>query len=268
MKCKKLIAAMLTAAAAVGCFCVTAGATVSKTGNLITDGGFDATETSYATTAMDWHFETSNIWHCSGLSNSIVTEDDNTYVSVTGNGVGQRVAVETGKTYILSAKVKSTGSTELWILDGNQAWPANSAYAVARTAISQSDDWQTVTVEYTNNTYSTLVAYLWSDSGVTTCIDDVKLVEVDSAENFDYTADEELEYDDATGFTYTFKPAGDVNKLTWYLKKDSGSYKETETVELPTIMGNGSSTIQVGLVVYHLPEGVTGESLSAGVSIE
>ncbi|MGN0182115.1 MAG: hypothetical protein ACI4DP_06865, partial [Candidatus Ornithomonoglobus sp.] len=63
-----------------------------------------------------------------------------------------------------------------------------------------------------------------------------------------------------------FTPAGDVNNLTWYLKKDSGSYKETETVTLPEVSGDGS--IKVGLVVYNLPNGVTGDSLSAGVSIE
>ncbi|MGN0183129.1 MAG: carbohydrate binding domain-containing protein, partial [Candidatus Ornithomonoglobus sp.] len=209
MKCKKFIAAMLTAAAAVGCFCVTAGAAVSKTGNLITDGGF---ETTSSFTSLDWKFQTYDIWYSGG---SIAADGENHYAEVTNTGIGQNVAVEANKTYILSAKVKSTGSTALCIQNGDAAWPGNQpGETLASTDITASDDWQTITVEYTTTSAGHLFAYLWSPTGVTTCIDDVKLVEVDPAESFDYTADEELAYTDATGFTYTFTPAGAVNNLT------------------------------------------------------
>lgn len=90
--------------------------------------------------------------------------------------------------------------------------------------------------------------------------------EIKPAEKYEYTTDADLAESDAVGFTATFNASSQVNSLTWFLKKDGGSYKELGKGKLPTT--SGSVEVQVGLIVYDIPKGTSGSELSAGYTIE
>ena len=122
MKLKKIIASLTAAIMTLGACPITlfaedSGDKSETTQNLITDGGFDTT-TSF--NALDWTFKTYNTWYSGG---SIATEEGNKYATVTNTGIGQNVEVEDGKTYTLTAKVKSTGTTSLCIQKGDADYP-------------------------------------------------------------------------------------------------------------------------------------------------
>lgn len=88
--------------------------------------------------------------------------------------------------------------------------------------------------------------------------------EIIPAEKYNYTNDPTLAEADATGFVATINGLTDqsVNSLTWYLKKTGTEYKELANGSIPTVSGAG--TVKIGLIVYDLPEGVTGDDISAG----
>ncbi|MBQ9600080.1 MAG: glycosyl hydrolase 53 family protein [Clostridia bacterium] len=168
---KRIISAAVAAVtAAVSCGIVSAdgGAAV----NLIKNGDFDGVT---LTEIGDWKFKTYDKWISGG---SIVEDGGNHYASVNGTGIGQNVAVTQGTPYRLTAKVKTTGSVKLCLQNGDAEYPGDLSSATLASADVTNSDWDTVTVDF-NGSVSTnhLFVYVWSDSGVTTCIDDVSLEE-------------------------------------------------------------------------------------------
>ena len=170
MKKRIISAAVAAVTAAVSCGIVSAdgGAAV----NLIKNGDFDGVT---LTEIGDWKFKTYDKWISGG---SIVEDGGNHYASVNGTGIGQNVAVTQGTPYRLTAKVKTTGSVKLCLQNGDAEYPGDLSSATLASADVTNSDWDTVTVDF-NGSVSTnhLFVYVWSDSGVTTCIDDVSLEE-------------------------------------------------------------------------------------------
>ena len=139
--------------------------------NLLTNGDF---EQESDLTALDWNFKTYNIWYSDG---AIKEENGNHYASVTGSGIGQNIAIEADTSYTLTANVKSTGTTTLNIQNGDAQYPGTMPASTLASATVTGSEWHTVTLNYdADGLVGHLFIYLWSDTGVTTDIDDVKLV--------------------------------------------------------------------------------------------
>lgn len=87
-----------------------------------------------------------------------------------------------------------------------------------------------------------------------------------TAEKYVYTNNPEFGESDAVGFTATIGNLSgkSVNTLTWYIKKTD--YKELTSGTIPTISGEG--TVNIGFIVYDLPEGVTADNISAGYTFK
>ncbi len=149
-------------------------------GNLITDGGFDAT--SDITNGNWWeNAPETGSWQYSG-DNAVVIETDgntsNNYATIVADtGLGQNTKVELNTTYVLTAKVKG-GAATLSINNGSAQWCAGNNNRLQYTEITASEDWQTVTLEYNNESYAKLFVYLWVTDGNTVYIDDVSLTAV------------------------------------------------------------------------------------------
>ena len=160
-----------------------------NTVDLIKDGNFE----SVSFTALDWLFKTYDIWYSNG---EIKTDGDNKYASITDTGLGQNIAVEPNVTYTLTAKVKSTGTVNLAIQNGDAAWPGSQPAETLDTVEITGADWHTVTAKFTtdDSSPSHLFIYIWSPAGITTDIDDIsftKVVSDNPLENMDfpYTAE-------------------------------------------------------------------------------
>ncbi len=106
------------------------------------------------------------------------------------------------------------------------------------------------------------------DNLVTTISESDKPSEVAAADKYDFETDAELDYSDTIGFTASFVPKETtINSLTWYLSNDGGNhYTELTKGILPEITGDGTSEVNVGLIVYNLP--TSANELSAGYSVE
>lgn len=176
MKLKKVIASLTAAIMTFGACPITlfaedSGNKSETTQNLITDGSFDTT-TSF--NALDWIFKNYNTWYSGG---SIAIDEGNQYATVTNTGIGQNVEVEEGKTYTLTAKVKSTGTTSLCIQNGDANYPGTQPGNTLASVTVTGDEWHTVTLDYANETnIGHFFVYMWSGDGITTDIDDVTLV--------------------------------------------------------------------------------------------
>lgn len=97
--------------------------------------------------------------------------------------VGQRVTLEAGKVYRLSAYVKAdsaTGSPDIGFYNGTAAYPASAENAVAMEDVSATTEWQEVTVELECTTSQDYVICLmtWDDS-VNVYFDDVTISETE-----------------------------------------------------------------------------------------
>lgn len=167
---KKIISAVTAAAMTLSCGIYAAAD--SDTTNLITNGDFE--DVSFSAIG-DWTFKTYDVWYSGG---TVETDGSNHYASVTNTGIGQNVAVTQGTPYRLTARVKTTGTVSLCIQNGEAAYPGDLTNATLASKEFSNTDWQTVTVDYDGSVITShLFVYLWSESGVTTCIDDVSLVE-------------------------------------------------------------------------------------------
>jgi hypothetical protein len=145
--------------------------------HLITDGSFDTT-TEIANGNWWGTPPDIGVWQYSG-DNAVTVETDektsNKYVKmIAKTGLGQNVNIEANSDYVLTAKIKGSAAT-LNINNGTVAWPAkNGSSSLAYSDVAASEDWQTVTVEYSNESYEKLFVYLWVENG-TIEIDDVML---------------------------------------------------------------------------------------------
>ena len=165
MNLRKVIAGILSAAA-LSNFTVLA----AEDDNLLVNGDFE----NAVLIPLDWIFGTDGIWYSDG---AIRDENGNYYASVTGTGIGQKMEVEADTSYTLTARVRSTGTTLLNIQNGDSQFPGSIPASTLASVDVTGTDWHEVTLDYdTDSSMGHLFIYLWSDTGVTTDIDDVKLV--------------------------------------------------------------------------------------------
>lgn len=189
---KKLISGFIAAAMVFSCFAFSASAEKSKSAELMVDGDFENITFS---TDSSWKFPDVGVWHKYGTDCALTTENENTYASFSAaTGLGQRVAVTKGETYILTAKTKNTATNTLCIQNGTAAWPGTTPQnTLTSIEIPSSTEWTTISLEW-KATVSEVVIYVWGNAGL--CLDDVSFVR---KENFGtetefvgaYTGDEE-----------------------------------------------------------------------------
>lgn len=139
--------------------------------DIIKDGDFE----NASFLPLDWRFKTYDAWYC---DKGTAEENGNHYVSVSGSGVGKNVTVEPNTEYTLTARVRSTGAAKLYIQNGDATYPGTTDAVTTLASVDVTGtQWHTVELKYTTTDSSPthLFVYLWSDGGVTTDIDDVKL---------------------------------------------------------------------------------------------
>lgn len=140
--------------------------------NLVVNGDFETQD--YTFSALNWIFETCGKWYAEGVTLKS-DENDNHYAEVTSSGIGYNAEVEVGKTYLLTAKVKTTSNVSLCIQNGTASWPGNTpSNTLTSKSVEASEDWTEVSIEYTAGV-SRLFIYIWTGTDVTVCLDDVSL---------------------------------------------------------------------------------------------
>ena len=132
--------------------------------NLIADGSFD-TATDIPNGNWWGTSPDTGVWQYSGDNAVSIETDENTsnkYAKIVAStGFGQNANVETNSEYVLTARIKG-GAAGLNINDGSAQWCGkNGASALAHSDVAASEDWQTVTLEYNNESYAKLFVYLW-----------------------------------------------------------------------------------------------------------
>lgn len=172
MNCKKLISLVTALSVAISAFTILPSLAEAEDDALVKNGSFEDTD---LITTLDWKFSKSGTWYSGGTREE---QSGNHYISVNGSGLGQRVTLEADKIYKLTARVKSTGSTAYFgFNNGNTDYPGSN---IIENETISGEEWHDFAVYYdtSDGAVTNVLVYLWSDSGVTTCIDDVALEEV------------------------------------------------------------------------------------------
>lgn len=163
---KKIISGFIAVVMVFGCF--VSGA-LADSNDLIAGGDFENVTFS---TDKSWTFPGVGVWHKYGTDCTLITENENTYASFSNEaGLGQRVAVTKGETYILTAKTKNTATNTLCIQNGNEKYPGNIPNnTLTSIEIPSSTEWTTISLEW-EAAVSEVVIYVWGNAGL--CLDDV-----------------------------------------------------------------------------------------------
>ena len=138
--------------------------------------------------------------------------------------IGQRVRLEEGVTYTLSADIKAedTGLVTIGFYDGTQEWPASNSLKTQE--VSASGDWQNVTVTYECTRSGDYVICLLSWDGSVAYADNVELSEphgitsltADKDENgmIHFTAQYATEDPEATIYTALYGSDGTLRAVS------------------------------------------------------
>ena len=111
---------------------------------------------------------------------SIRVKNPDTYTKNTYRYLYQEIAVKTNTTYVYGMKTKGTG------LESNSAWFSVKGMALqGRTALENSDTWQSYEIEYTTGLTENQLNFTMSFEGIidTLYIDDIYLIEKGTQEN-------------------------------------------------------------------------------------
>lgn len=172
-------------------------------GKYLVDNSF---ESGAVSKENEWKFTNTGLWYgCGNASINTGTVHDGEYsVLINGGAVGQKVRLEAGKNYKLSAYVYPTvfyaGGVNLGFYDGAAAWPMSNAVKVNEIPIDWTNDW----VEYSvimecTETKDYVVGSFVSTSDV--YFDQFTLVETDEKEvahnkgiSVDYNTQSEVTY--------------------------------------------------------------------------
>lgn len=125
----------------------TGGADVPED-EILSDGSFESDFIG----SNDWTFAKTGGWYANadGIAERTTgTSTDGEYsVKLQNATIGQRVRLEEGVTYTLSADIKAetAGAVTIGFYDGTQEWPASNDLVTQDFSVS--GDWQNVTVEY------------------------------------------------------------------------------------------------------------------------
>ncbi len=148
--------------------------------NLLENAGFE----EELRTDGEWHFPSPGGWY--GEDGSSITAEQHyegaSSLLINEGTTGQRVSLEAGKTYMLSAFLKADASTDKPLMtfsDGANDWPGSSH--VAQTALNVTSGWQefTLELECTSSKDYVITFQNW-DSGINVYVDSVTLCEYDA----------------------------------------------------------------------------------------
>lgn len=175
---KREICALLSAVMLFGS--VAGALAADETNSLLVNGDFE----SALVGSDDWKFQNSGGWYYGSDPGAAEITDSQKHggsssLMVQKATVGQRVTLEAGKKYTLTAYVKAdsaTDSPDIGFYNGATEYPASAENAVAMKEVSATTDWQEVTVELECTTAQDYVICLmaWDDT-VNVYFDDVTL---------------------------------------------------------------------------------------------
>lgn len=154
--------------------------TEPETENLLVNGGFE----TELVTGGDWKFTDKGKWYAYNDANSGVSRDDtektegSSSAKLATGGIGQRVTLETGKTYAVRAKVKGSGKVNIGVYNGTAEWPVGGANLITSKAIDLTNDWTEQSLEITNTAAQDYIIYIDNFGVNGTCsIDEIVLSE-------------------------------------------------------------------------------------------
>ncbi|MCL2153043.1 MAG: glycosyl hydrolase 53 family protein [Oscillospiraceae bacterium] len=148
--------------------------------NLLVDPGFENNNR----TAINWSFPNAGTWYSSNAFNTTATyvRTGTRSVLVSNGGLGQRVALQAGRTYRLTAWVyyTATGGTayNFGFNDGATSYPGdNRVQTISHTRAAPIDTWKQLTVTFTPTVSKDYVIYVWCATNAASYFDDFELVE-------------------------------------------------------------------------------------------
>lgn len=177
---KNKIIGIITAAAiaVVSCGVMTIAA-AENTENLIVNGDFEA---ALLGSGNSWGFTQTGGWFVgtNGGTGEVSMDEYHGGVSslkVSDSTVGQRVTLQSGYKYTLTAYVKGTAgaSAKVNLDDGTNAYPDSDSGIIESKVITLTADWQPVTLQYTCTATQAYVICLESWDGSNVYFDDVTL---------------------------------------------------------------------------------------------
>lgn len=186
----------------------------------------------------DWHFENTGGWY--NESDAVAERNSDEYYSGSYSAklqnatFGQRVKLEAGSTYRLTAYVKADSETEspdIGFYDGTEEYPSSNP--VKTVDISASEQWKEVTVDFEcNSTQDYVICLMTWDDSVSVYFDDVKLCKIEVP--FEGGGIINGDFADSSGWTVTGE-----GTITGGVFSVSGSGYETRVSQTVTGIENG-----------------------------
>lgn len=185
---KKKLSLILSAVMLLLSFQITIFA--EATDNLLTDAGF---ESGVLSDANGWKFTGGTNWYGYGDAGNLGIE---TTIKHSGEKsamlknamIGQRVRLEAGKKYKLSAQIYSTkfySAVDMGFYDGAKDWPGSNAVKVQNNSFDWENDWGEASVIFNcEKTQDYIIGFF--ENKDTVYIDDVVLAETEEAEVSQY----------------------------------------------------------------------------------
>ncbi len=158
--------------------------------NLLRDHSFESGELC---SDNSWKFTGGENWYGYGTAgeigiDNIIAKTGTNSVKISDGMIGQRVVLEAGKRYKLSAQLYSTefySSVNMGFYDGETDWPGSNAVKVISNGFDWCDSWGDVSVVF-DCEYTKEYVVGFFESGATIYIDDVVLLETDEEETLEY----------------------------------------------------------------------------------
>lgn len=140
---------------------------------LLTDGGFEQN----ISRTDNWHFPDKGGWYANDTAERTDAQKyGGTYsVYLSGGSVGQRVTLEAGKTYTISAAIKGSGNVRLGLGDGNTEYPASNF--VVQQEFSAVESWKVCSVDFNCTETKDYIVIADSWDGSENYVDDIDISE-------------------------------------------------------------------------------------------
>lgn len=245
----KIIGIITAAAIAVASCGMMTAAVAEDTENLIANGDFEA---ALLGSGDSWGFTQTGGWYAATSSGTGEISADEYHggassLKISNATAGQRVTLQSGYKYTLTAYVKGTAgkSAKINIDDGTNAYPDSDAGIIESKVITLTADWQTVTVQYTCTAAQAYVICLESWDGSTVYFDDVTL----TGEEQEYESGGIANGNFADGMS-SWNTAGDGSAAAEGVLEMQGSGEEFRVYQTVTDLQDGvydlSVTAKVG----------------------
>ena len=161
-----------------------------NTENLLVDAGF---ESGMLSGANSWRFTGGEGWYGYGDAGNLGIETTNVYsgessAMLKNAMIGQRVRLEAGKRYKLSAQIYSTkfySEVSMGFYDGSKDWPGSNGIKVQNNSFDWENDWGETSVIFScEKTQDYIIGFF--ENKTTLYIDDVVLCETEEEEVSQY----------------------------------------------------------------------------------